>query len=327
MLHERLAANQPGHHLRPLDPRVARVGEEALHLGCRGGHAGQIERDAPEELVVAADLRWLDLHRLPLAGNEGVDRSPGLGLRPLKSGAIPHHRERDGGVGAFIADEDRCLTAAEGRHEPLPIGAGDLAIATVEECLAGNVARSPVGIAGDNAELLPAPRCLDHGRGREDCDPDDPRRGGIELRPLLDPAAHNLVRGIIGAGELATGVGDRRRRLEEHQAVVGAGEIHAPGAVIIGEGADVVDRIVAAQGKLEAVLPLRRPVAGPLVAAHLGQERIDIADEVDVGDVFRPRDRHRDLFDHNAWAARLAMNDPQARGAVGERANKPPGAD
>ena len=122
-------------------------------------------------------------------------------------------------------------------------------------------------------------------------------------------------------------MGDRRRRLEEHQAVVGAGEIHAPGAVIIGEGADVVDRIVAAQGKLEAVLPLRRPVAGPLVAAHLGQERIDVADEVDVGDVFRAGDRHRDLLDHQPRAARLAMNDPQARGTVGERADKTPGAD
>ena len=81
-------------------------------------------------------------------------------------------------------------------------------------------------------------------------------------------------------------MGHRRRGLEEHEAVVGAGEIHAPGTVIIGERANVVDRIVAAQGKLEAVLSLRRAVTGALIAAHLGQERIDVADEVDVGDIF-----------------------------------------
>ena len=55
-----------------------------------------------------------------------------------------------------------------------------------------------------------------------------------------------------------------------------------PRGLVVGQGADVEDRVVAAERELEAVLALGRAVAGPRVAAQPRQDRRDVVDEVDL---------------------------------------------
>ena len=132
---------------------------------------------------------------------------------------------------------------------------------------------------------MPAAGNVDLGRSRKDLDAIDAWRLGIEPRPLLDPATHELVGGLLNLREQASGVRGRGRCLEKHQAVVGAGEIHPTAGMVVGKGPHVEDGIVATQRQLEAVLALGGTVAGALIAAELCEHRTDVADEVDVGQV------------------------------------------
>ena len=72
-------------------------------------------------------------------------------------------------------------------------------------------------------------------------------------------------------------MGDRGGSLEQDEAVVGRGDIHAAAGEVVREGADVVDRVVAAQRKLEAVPAVLGPVAGAGVTAQLGEYRHHVA--------------------------------------------------
>jgi hypothetical protein len=64
---------------------------------------------------------------------------------------------------------------------------------------------------------------------------------------------------------------------EEHEGVVGRSEVGAAGAVVVGEGADVEDRVVAAQRELEAVLAVLGSMAGAGAATGGGDDGGDVA--------------------------------------------------
>ncbi len=69
------------------------------------------------------------------------------------------------------------------------------------------------------------------------------------------------------------------RGLGEHQAAAGIGAIEAAAGEIVEQRFVVELRIVAAQRELESVLAFRRAVAGARRAAHLIQDRRDIAEK------------------------------------------------
>ena len=73
--------------------------------------------DAAEEVLIAAHAAGLDLHALPLLRDEFVDLVPGLRFLPREAGAVAHHGDGGGGIGAFKTSEHRCFTATQARHE------------------------------------------------------------------------------------------------------------------------------------------------------------------------------------------------------------------
>ena len=68
--------------------------------------------------------------------------------------------------------------------------------------------------------------------------------------------------------------------LEEHEGVVGRGEVGAAGAVVIGEGADIEEGVVAAEGEFESVLAVFRSVAGAGAATTGGDDGGDVGDPI-----------------------------------------------
>ena len=91
-----------------------------------------------------------------------------------------------------------------------------------------------------------------------------------------------------------------------------------PRGVVVGQGPDVEDRVIAAERELEAVLPLGRAVAGPRVAAQPREHRRDVVHEVDLRTgVCTPEHGHRHL-------GRLARQaEDQRRLAVGLGPHQP----
>ena len=63
-------------------------------------------------------------------------------------------------------------------------------------------------------------------------------------------------------------------------------------SVVVAEGAHVVERIVAPQAQLEAVLAVLRAVAGARVAAQLRDHRVHVADPVRAKRLPHPADRN-----------------------------------
>ena len=89
------------------------------------------------------------------------------------------------------------------------------------------------------------------------------------LTPSAIQAAKQLVIGLARLRQDAADVRHAAGRLEQHQAAFRGGAVEAPAVEVVGQGAVVEQRIVAAQRQLEAVLALGRAVAGAGVAAQL----------------------------------------------------------
>ena len=320
VLDERIARQEPAHEFMPLRAGVAGIGEEGPHVCRRRRQAGEVERDPPQEVGIGAEQGRFDLHGLPLGGHEVVDRAPRFSLRRCEARAVAHHGERHGNVGALVAGEDRRLAPPERRDKPGAIRGGDLQVAALQEGLAGDIPRGAVGILGDHAKLLPPSGDVDLCRGRKDLDALHPRYVEIQLRPLFDPASQDLVGRLLDLREQSAGVWCRGRRLQEHQAVVGAGEVDATAGVVVGERPHVKDRIVAAERQLEAVLAFRGPVAGALIAAELREHRVDVANEVDVWPAANAD--HADRQGERDRGGAVAMDDAERALAVGERPEK-----
>jgi len=325
MLDEGRAAHEPGDELGPLDAGVAPVGEKGLHERWLRRQAGEIERDAAEEVGVGRQRRRLDLHRPPLRRHQFVDRPPRLRLLPDESFPIAHHRERDGGICSLVPHEDRRLATPDGRHQAGGVGRRHLAIAALQERVPRDVAGRAIAEGGHDPELLTPPGHVDHGRRRRHRDRGHPRGARVQRGPLIDPAANRLVGGVVGLGEQAADVRHGGRGLEQHEAVVGARHVHAAAAVLVGERPDVEQVIVAAQGELEAVLALGGPVAGALVAAQPGEHGTDVAHEIDMGGSGRRLHPHPHLGRDRRLTLRIRH--PQHRLAVGPRPQQAARAD
>ena len=78
-------------------------------------------------------------------------------------------------------------------------------------------------------------------------------------------------------------MGDGTGGFKQHEGVVGRGEIHAAAGVVVDEGADVEEGIIAAEGELETGLAVLGAVAGTGAATELGEHGIYVADEINLG--------------------------------------------
>ena len=65
--------------------------------------------------------------------------------------------------------------------------------------------------------------------------------------------------------------------LEQDEAVIGRGDIHAAASEVVRESADVIDRIVPAKREFETVFAVLGSVAGSGVASQLGEHRHHVA--------------------------------------------------
>ena len=203
--------------LAALRAGVAFVSDEGGDFLRLWRQAGEVEVDAAEEVLVAAQAARLDLHALPFGGDEFVDLVPSLRLLPREAGAITHDGDGGGGVSAFKASEDRCLTATQARHEAFFVGFDDIAIAAFEEGLGGDVFDITIGITSDHAELLTATDALNDGIFRRQLDAGHSRRGEVHLRALADPGFERFVVKLARHSELAAFMRHGTARFEQHE--------------------------------------------------------------------------------------------------------------
>ena len=261
----------------------AGVGEEFADLGGSGREAGEVEIDAAEKLLVGAEAGREYFEALPFGGGEAVDAVPFFRLVPDEAGAVAHDGDGGGGVIALVAGEDGSFAAAERGDEAAAFGEGDVLVAGFDEALGGDVALAAVGVGGEDAHLLLGADGLEDGILGSDFDAGDARGGEVELGAVGDPGAHDAIVFVVEFRALAALVRDGAGGLEQHEGVVGRGEIHAAAGVVVDEGADVKDRVVAAERELEAGLAVLGAVTGAGAATELGEDGIYVADEIDLG--------------------------------------------
>ena len=84
----------------------------------------------------------------------------------------------------------------------------------------------------------------------------------VELDALGDPGADQFIIRFARLNQHAADVRHAAGRLEQHQAAFRSGPVEAPAADVVGQGAVIEERIVAAQRQLKAVLALGAAVAG-----------------------------------------------------------------
>ena len=270
-------ADQFVDQLVALGPAVALVGGELADLLRAGRQAGQVEVYPAQELLVRGQAGRERLGALELGGDKFIGFVVGRNVLPLEAGAVAHHGHNGRGVRALVAGQHRRFASALGAHEAGLVGRGDVRVAGLDERLGGDVALLAVGVGGDDAHLLLVADLLHDRVLREQLDARDSRRAGVELRAVGDPAFENLVVILARLRQLAALVRHGGGRLEQDQAVVRRGDVHAATGQVVGEGAHVVNWVVPAQRELEAVLAVLRSVADAGVAAELREHRHHVA--------------------------------------------------
>ena len=113
-----VVAHELIHQLGALGAGFALVGEKFFDHVHAGRKAGKVEVNAADEIRIAAQAGWLNLHALPFGGGEPVDLAPGFRLFPDETGAVAHCGYCCSGVGAFEACEHSRFAAALGILRP-----------------------------------------------------------------------------------------------------------------------------------------------------------------------------------------------------------------
>ena len=148
--------------------------------------------------------------------------------------------------------------------------------------VAGHVARGAIRIFRDDEELLRTAGQVHLRFLREKLDALCATLGdAVELGAVQNPLAQELMFARTGLDRLATFMRDFAERLEQHERVIHVHAVEAATGEIVHQRSVVVFRIVAAQGKLEAVLALGRAVTGAGIATGLREHGLDVANEID----------------------------------------------
>ena len=215
--------------------RVAARHEGAVFVGA-GEHAADVEARPTQELLVAAQARWVDPQLPQLAMDQVVD---GVRRRRVRPGEGVARGEGDAvdadGVG-LEAGHHEGLAAVARADEPARSDGGRVVVAGEEHGQGRHVAVGAVGVAGPHRELLRGPGPVEDGLRREQVDADDGRRGtGVVAGALLQPARE---RGMVlvprrdpDTAAVRHGVG----RLGEQEALVRQRAVDAASGHLAGE--------------------------------------------------------------------------------------------
>ena len=256
--------------------------EERDDLFGRGDEADDVEVDASAELGVVAQPRRGDAQQLQFREDVPVDEVVLGRIDPVQ----PRHRlpecEEGGGDEVPERDQDGRFAPRLLDDAPLVVDARDGGVGRAVSGQARHVAGRPVGETCPDDELLLASGILEYAsRGRHDQPHQRGRVRGVGSDTRGHPVAEDSVTDVVGPHAPAPLVGGYAGPLQEDQARLGLERIGAPGAVLAGQGLEVEGRIVAAQTEPESVLARGRAVAGPLVAARLGQRGQNLVLELD----------------------------------------------
>ena len=243
-----VVAHELIHQLGALGAGFAFVGEKFFDHVHAGRKAGKVEVNAADEIRIAAQAGWLNLHALPFGGGEPVDLAPGFRLFPDEPGAVAHCGYCCSGVGAFEACEHSRFAAALDGDQAGIIRLGDISVAALNKSLGSDIAFLAIGVGGHDAYLLFSTDVLNNGIFRGLLNGCNAAGVEIQLGARGDPFVQNLV--ILGTGwsELPAFVWHGAGGFQEHETVGRGGDVHAPAGEFIGEGANIIKRIVTAQG-------------------------------------------------------------------------------
>ncbi len=230
-------------------------------------------------------------------------------------------RERDGQPGhrgvPLVADHHVGLALADGAGQAVAIDPGHGVIQAVEPGLRRHVAHGAVAQSRQDHEPLILAGFHQAAVGQHL----DPRHCRIVLagrrRPLLQPEADQriLVRPILHPP--APAMRDGERRLEQQEALLGRERRDPPSLGALDDRRVVGLGLEPQQGEPEPPLAVLRPVARPLVAPELREDRLDLVPEAD-----RPRGRRPRHLDRHARLGLAQANDHPGA-PVGDGADRP----
>ena len=244
---ERFAADELVDYFIALDLCFALVQQERSHLFRRRRQTGEIDVHAPNKVRIVAEFARLHLHLLELGVDQFVDPVVDGALFPDEAGAVAHAHGRTRGIRAFITGEHRRFAAANRREQARLVDGRDFVVARIDERLGRHVAHAAVGIASDGGELLLRAELAEDRILGEDFE--RLHAGGFEvlLDALGDPLAEQFVVGVAGLREDAALMRHGPGCLQEHEALFRCGAVESASFEIVGEGAEIVDGVVASE--------------------------------------------------------------------------------
>ena len=252
------------------------IGEKGADPVRRGRLTGEIEEHTSDKLRIGARGGGIDLHPLELGVDVMIDLAALGHSRKLIPGAVAHDHHFTRRIEPFVADQHRHFAASQ-RGQRGVLHQRHFLVVARQDGLAGDVARGAVGIGGEDEELLLTTGQVHLDLLRQDSNLLRPRRARLlVLRALGDPLAKHLVIGGARADGLASLVRYFAQRLEQHERFLHLHPVEPAATEVVHQGLIIVLGVVSAERKLEAVLPLRRSMAGALVAPGSRQNGLDV---------------------------------------------------
>lgn len=244
------------------------VRDELLVVLGGGQSAAEIQEDAAEEGFVIANFGGEEAKLLQAVVDDFVDVVVRDGIRPLVVFVLREDDDFGADGEAIEAGEDVGVATAGGGDDAVFIDLGGGGIVGGEEGEVGDITLGAVRVAGGDGGLLGSFAAFEDEALGGEGDLDGLRDGcGIVGSAGGDPVEQGLVVLGIGLEELATGVRDLAGGFEEHEALLGSGEIDATADHFLSDAVVVAFGIVAEEGEHEAVFAAGGTVAGALVAA------------------------------------------------------------
>ncbi len=254
--------------------------DKGQNLLGRGRKSREVEIDSSKKLDVVAKIGRQNLHALPFGGGEPVDLVVCRRLLPHEAPPVTHYSEGGGGITTLVTSQDGSLASAKCGHQADLIVLCDLTVAAGHDCLASHVADYTVRESGDHTNLLGRADFLHNGIIGKKFDFINADSIVVELGSRSDPIPNDAVVLGILLRDLPSLMRDQPCWLKEHEALAGGRHVRSARSQVVREGADVVDCVVASQGELKSLSSVLGAMASAGIAAQLGNNRINVPNEV-----------------------------------------------
>ena len=295
------------------------VGDEAIVFFTRRREADQVERDAPQERFVVADLGRSHVQLLELVEDERVDE---VRFRNVLPSEVVIGRQNDD----LAADGELVEPSEHERPAPIVglrdavfVDAGDCVVVREEQRQSSDIAHRAVRVSRHHDGLLRLILAGEHGLRRQQFDAERFRRVAAVIRcPRFDPAEHRAIVVAVGREELPAGVINFTGGFLQQQALLRHREIDSPTDQLPRQLEVVPRRVVPEQRQMKPILALRRSVTTSGIATALHEDRHDVQSKADIA-----RDL-RVLHDHRHLDLVLPQLDQQLRLAIGHRLERLP---